>query len=50
MDMLSKILMDTSLHGILFDTGLPVMHRDPNITVVQLFSTESYCASAPRYI
>lgn len=27
MDMLSKILTDTSLHGILLDIGLPVMHR-----------------------
>ncbi|KAL6910440.1 hypothetical protein GGI43DRAFT_390145 [Trichoderma evansii] len=27
MDMLSKILADTSLHGILLDIGLPVMHR-----------------------
>ncbi|KAL6871195.1 NAD+ synthase [Trichoderma novae-zelandiae] len=27
MDMLSKILADTSLHGILIDVGLPIMHR-----------------------
>ncbi|KAM0247869.1 hypothetical protein ACHAQJ_009685 [Trichoderma viride] len=27
MDMLSKILTDTSLHGILIDVGLPIMHR-----------------------
>ncbi|KAK0766879.1 hypothetical protein N5P37_000608 [Trichoderma harzianum] len=27
LDMLSKILTDTSLHGILIDVGLPLMHR-----------------------
>jgi NAD+ synthase (glutamine-hydrolysing) len=27
MDMLFKILTDTSLHGILIDVGLPIMHR-----------------------
>ena len=27
MEMLSKILTDPSLHGILIDVGLPIMHR-----------------------
>lgn len=32
-DVLYKILVDESLHGILLDIGLPIMHRNNRVSL-----------------